>query len=530
MLSATRLSRTSVLRNHIKPFIIAPSFGLSRGYASLPLETSIKLPSGETYTQPIGLFIDGEFVPSRQRKSFEVFSPSSEELITSVYESREDDVDIAVSAAKRAFEESPWASSDPSFRATAFYKLADLVEQHAETLASIESLDNGKSINDARGDITLGIACLRSAAGWADKYSGKQIETGDDYFNFTRREPIGVVGQIIPWNFSALMFIWKFTGIVVGNTSVLKLAESTPLTALYLSKLIKETGAFPNGVFNVVSGFGKITGNALVEHPDVRKIAFTGSTATGKALMKKCADTMKKVTLELGGKSPNIVLDDADLDVALKAVVAGIYYNSGEVCSAGSRLYVQEGIYDEFIKKLVDYANSSVKVGDPFLPDTVQGAQNSVSQFDKILKYIQIGTDEGATLLAGGKKTNDKGYFIQPTIFGDVTGDMRISKEEIFGPVLSVTKFKTVDEVIKLANDTEYGLAAGIQTNNFNRVIDISRRLKAGTVWVNTYNDYHPMIPFGGFKQSGIGRELGEEVLQNYTEVKSVRATVVRQH
>ncbi|ODV65412.1 aldehyde dehydrogenase [Hyphopichia burtonii NRRL Y-1933] len=535
MLSAFRFSRSVGLQKNFATKFHPSTTGaiskvLVRGYAQIPLETSVTLPTGEEYVQPTGLFINGEFVPSRQKKTFEVFSPATEELIATIYESREDDVDIAIQAAQNAFDHSPWATSDPSFRALAFFKLADLIEQHAETLASIESLDNGKSLGDARGDVALGIACLRSAAGWADKFGGKQIETGDDYFNFTRREPIGVVGQIIPWNFPLLMLIWKITGIVVGNTSVLKTAESTPLSALYLCNLIKENDVFPPGVFNVVSGFGKITGNALVEHPLVRKIAFTGSTATGKALMKKAADTMKKITLELGGKSPNIIFNDADLDVALKSVVAGIYYNSGEVCSAGSRLYVHEDIYDVFIKKLVDFANSSVKVGNPFLPDTIQGAQNSVSQLDKILKYIQIGTEEGATVLAGGKRLEEKGYFVQPTIFGDVKPDSKINKEEIFGPVVTVSKFKTVDEVVKLANDTEYGLAAGIQSNDFNKVIDVSRRLKAGTVWVNTYNDYHPMVPFGGFKQSGIGRELGEEVLHNYTEIKSVRAAVTRQN
>lgn len=502
----------------------------TRLYASLSLEQKIKLPNGISYTQPTGLFINNEFVPSQQGNTFEVISPSTEEVVASVYESREDDVDIAVQHAQRAFEESSWATGDPSQRGAALYKLADLIEQNAETIASIEALDNGKSMGNARGDIQLVIGVLRSTAGFADKITGSVIESGDTHFNFTRREPLGVCGQIIPWNFPLLMFIWKVApALVTGNCVVLKSSETTPLSALYVCSLIKEANLFPPGVLNVISGFGKYTGNAITDHPLIKKVAFTGSTATGKLIMKKCAESnLKKVTLELGGKSPHIIFNDADINTALKSVVAGIFYNSGEVCCAGSRLYVQEGIYDAFVEKFVQIADSEVKVGDPFLPDTVQGAQNSINQLDKILKYIQIGTDEGATLLAGGKRLEEKGFFIKPTIFGDVNENMRIVKEEIFGPVITITKFKNTDDVVRMANNTDYGLAAGIQTSDANRAIDVARRLKAGTVWVNTYNDFHPMVPFGGFNQSGMGREMGEEVLHNYTQTKAVRMGIIR--
>lgn len=505
-------------------------FQTSRLYSNLPLEVPITLPNGIKYTQPTGLFINNEFVPSSQGKTFEVLSPSTEEVIASVYESRAEDVDIAVKHAQKAFEDSAWTKADPSQRGAALYKLADLIEANAETIASIEANDNGKSIGNAQGDVQLTIGVLRSTAGFADKLSGSVVETGDSHFNFTRKEPLGVCGQIIPWNFPLLMFTWKIApALVTGNCVVLKSSETTPLSALYVCNLIKEANLFPPGVLNVVSGFGKYTGNAISEHPGIKKIAFTGSTATGKSIMKKCAETnLKKVTLELGGKSPHIIFDDADVDTALKSVVTGIFFNSGEVCCAGSRLYVQEGIYDAFVKKFVEVANTEIKVGDPFLPDTIQGAQNSVNQLDKILKYIQIGTEEGATVLAGGEKLPGKGYFIKPTIFGDVKENMRIVKEEIFGPVITISKFKTTDDVVEMANDTEYGLASGIQTTNVNRAIDVARRLKAGTVWINTFNDFHPMVPFGGYNQSGMGREMGEEVLQNYTQLKSVRMGITR--
>ncbi|ODV80733.1 aldehyde dehydrogenase [Suhomyces tanzawaensis NRRL Y-17324] len=494
-------------------------------YSDLPLSTQVKLPNGVSYEQPTGLYINNQFVPSLEKNTFEVISPSTEEVITSVYESRKDDVDLAVEAATKAFDDSPWTKADPSQRAKALFKIADLIEEHGEIISSIETIDNGKSISNARGDVDLAVRCIRAHAGAADKLFGLVVETGDSHFNYTRREPLGVVGQIIPWNFPLLMFVWKIgPALATGNTVVLKSSETTPLSALYVSKLIQDHNVLPPGVLNVLSGFGKYTGNALTEHPDVKKIAFTGSTATGKIIYKKCAESnVKKVTLELGGKSPHIIFDDANLDQALESVIAGIFFNSGEVCCAGSRLYLQEGIYDQFLDKFVEAAKNTIKVGDPFLEDTIQGAQNSNQQLEKILQYVKIGTDEGATLLSGGVRLPQKGFFVEPTIFGDVTEEMRIVKEEIFGPVITVSKFKTVDEVIKKANDSEYGLAAGIQSTNIDRIMDVSRRLKSGTVWVNTYNDFHPMVPFGGYNQSGIGKEMGEEALAAYSQIKAVR-------
>lgn len=504
---------------------IAFSPALVRLYSNLPLSVPVTLPNGTTYEQPTGLFINNEFVLPKQRKTFEVISPSTEEEITHVYEAREEDVDAAVQAAQAAFD-GGWSLADPAARSQALNKLADLLEQNAETFAHIEALDNGKSLQNSRGDVALAVGCLRTTAGWADKIMGTIIETGDSHFNFTRKEPLGVCGQIIPWNFPLLMFTWKVApAIATNNTIVLKTSETTPLSALFFCKLVQENNVLPPGVLNVVNGFGKITGNAITDHPTIKKVAFTGSTATGKHIMAKCASTLKKVTLELGGKSPHIIFDDADLDVAVANVVTGIFYNSGEVCCAGSRLYIQEGIYDEFIAKFVAAANS-VKVGNPFDEETMQGAQNSLTQMNKILGFIEAGKKEGATLLAGGERSTEKGFFIKPTIFGDVTEEMSIVKEEIFGPVITVHKFKTTDEVVKLANDSQYGLAAGIQSSNVNTCIDVSRRLKAGTIWVNTYNDFHPMVPFGGFGASGMGREMGAEVLENYTQVKAVRMAI----
>ncbi|GBL48677.1 aldehyde dehydrogenase (NAD(P)(+)) ald5 [Candidozyma auris] len=498
----------------------------ARHYSSLPLTVPIKLPNGTSYEQPTGLFINNEFVHPVQKKSFEVISPATEEEITHVYEAREEDVDNAVKAAQAAFE-GGWSGSDPSVRATALHKMADLIDQNAETFAHIESLDNGKSLQNARGDVALCASIFRSTAGWADKILGSVIESGDSHFNYTRREPLGVCGQIIPWNFPLLMFTWKVApALATNNTVVLKTSETTPLSALYFCKLIQEENVLPPGVLNVVNGFGKITGNAITDHPGIRKVAFTGSTATGKAIMAKCANTLKKVTLELGGKSPHIIFNDANIENSIKNVIAGIFYNSGEVCCAGSRLYIQEGIYDEFVTKFVAAAEA-VKVGNPFDEDTLQGAQNSWNQMDKILKYIESGKAEGAKLLYGGERTEGKGFFIKPTIFGDVTEKMKIVTEEIFGPVITVHKFKTIDDAVRLANDTEYGLAAGIQSENVHTCHDVARRLKAGTVWVNTYNDFHPMVPFGGFGSSGMGREMGKEVLDNYTQTKAVRMKVL---
>ncbi|QLL32341.1 hypothetical protein HG536_0C05100 [Torulaspora globosa] len=499
---------------------------LVRLYSQVPLRVPVTLPNGTTYEQPTGLFIDGEFVASKQRKTFEVINPSTEQEICHVYEGREDDVDHAVSAAKRAFENG-WSTAEPEFRARALFKLADLVEEHLETLAAIESLDNGKSLLCSRGDVALVARYLRSCGGWTDKIYGNVIDTGKDHFAYSLREPIGVCGQIIPWNFPLLMWSWKIgPALATGNTVVLKPAEATPLSALYASRLCQEAG-IPAGVVNIVPGFGKIVGERLCNHPDVKKIAFTGSTNTGRHIMKTAADSIKKITLELGGKSPNIVFADADLDKAVKNIAYGIFFNSGEVCCAGSRVYVQDSVYDEVLEKFKEYTESLV-VGDPFAEGTFQGAQTSQMQMEKILKYVQIGTEEGARVVAGGERMGEKGFFVKPTIFADVKEDMQIVKDEIFGPIVTVSKFSTVDEVVSLANDSVYGLAAGIHTKDVNKAINVSNRIKAGTIWINTYNAFHQNVPFGGFGQSGIGSEMGAAALDNYTQVKSVRMSIDR--
>jgi len=486
--------------------------------------TSIKLKTPQTgeYEQPTGLFINNEFVKSVDGKTFDVINPATEEVICAVQEASEKDVDIAVAAARKAFN-GPWRKETPENRGKLLNKLAELFEKNAELLAAVEALDNGKAYSMAKNVDVPGCAgCLRYYGGWADKIEGKVVDTSPDKFNYIRKEPIGVCGQIIPWNFPLLMWAWKIgPAIAAGNTVVIKTAEQTPLSAYIASKLIVEAG-FPPGVINVIAGFGKIAGAALSSHMDVDKIAFTGSTVVGRQIMKAAAGSnLKKVTLELGGKSPNIVFDDADVDEAINWVNFGIYFNHGQCCCAGSRIYVQEGIYDKFIARFRERAASNA-VGDPFAQDTFQGPQVSQLQFDRIMSYIEDGKKGGATVETGGKRKGDKGYFIEPTVFSNVTEDMKIQREEIFGPVCTISKFKTKEDVIKIGNNTTYGLAAAVHTTNLKTAIEVANALKAGTVWVNTYNTIHWQLPFGGYKESGIGRELGEAALDNYCQTKTV--------
>lgn len=480
----------------------------------------IETPTGK-YEQPTGLFIDNEFRKGVDGKTFEVINPTNEKVITSVHEATEKDVDIAVAAARKAFE-GEWRKVLPKQRGILLNRLGDLMEEHKDTLAAIEALDNGKAFNMAKGDIGGCVTTLRYFAGWADKIEGKVVDTGTDQFTYTRQEPIGVCGQIIPWNFPALMAAWKIApAIAAGNTIVLKSAEQTPLSALYIAKLIKEAG-FPPGVINIISGFGKVAGAAISSHMDVDKVAFTGSTIVGRQILKAAASSnLKKVTLELGGKSPNIVFDDADIDNAISWVNFGIFFNHGQCCTAGSRIYVQEGIYDKFVQRFKERAVAN-KVGDPFAQDTFQGPQVSQVQFDRIMGYIEDGKNAGAKVEVGGERHGNEGYFIQPTIFSNVSEDMKIMREEIFGPVCAISKFKTEEDAIRVGNATSYGLAAAVHTTNLNRAINVSNSLKAGTVWVNNYNTFIPQMPFGGYKESGIGREQGEAALANYTQTKSV--------
>jgi aldehyde dehydrogenase (NAD+) len=402
-------------------------------------------------------------------------------------------------------------------------KLADLIEKNAEELARLESLDNGKPYKVAlSADLPLTIACYRYYAGWSDKIQGRTIPIQGNYFCYTRLEPVGVVGQIIPWNFPLLMQAWKLApALACGNTVVLKPAEQTPLTSLRVGELMLEAG-FPEGVINILPGYGPTAGQAIARHMDIDKVAFTGSTEVGHLIMEAAAQTnLKRVTLELGGKSPNIVFADADLDAAIEGSHFALFFNQGQCCCAGSRLFVEKNVYNEFVERSVDRAKRRT-VGDPFDPDTEQGPQVDQDQFNKVMSYIESGRSEGASLLCGGERANDRGYFVQPTVFADVRDEMKIAQEEIFGPVMSIIPFESMDDVVERANRTMYGLAAAVWTKDITKATAIANSVRAGTVWVNCYDVFDAAAPFGGFKQSGIGRELGEYGLQQYTEVKTV--------
>lgn len=475
-----------------------------------------------------GLFIGGEWHEPVEGGKIDVFNPSTGKVITQVAGGSRADVDIAVQAAKKAFKES-WGFKTPgSARGRILNKLADLIEQHLKEFAALESLDNGKPFTVAQGDIKATAECFRYYGGWADKVQGKTIETTEHKFAYTRHEPWGVCGQIIPWNFPLLMAAWKLApALACGNTVILKPSEITPLTALKLAGLINEAG-FPHGVVNIVNGYGPTVGQAIAEHMEIRKVAFTGGTITGRKVQEAAArSNLKAVTLELGGKNPHIIFDDADLEQAVKWAALGLFANQGQVCTSGTRIFVQEGIYDKFIAGFTKAAEVQQKgTGDPFSPTTLHGPQASQAQFDRIMSYIESGKQDGATLLTGGKRHGNEGYFVTPTIFTDCKAGMKIVEEEIFGPVGALIKFKTEEEVIELANNTAYGLACGVHTKDVSRAIRVAHALEAGTAWVNFYlvSDIH--VPFGGYKQSGHGRELGEYALETYTQVKAVHVNL----
>ncbi|WP_019377459.1 aldehyde dehydrogenase family protein [Virgibacillus halodenitrificans] len=468
------------------------------------------------------LFINGEYAPSVSGKKFEVVNPSTEEVLARVSEAQKEDIDLAVKAARQAFEEGEWRTITAAERSHLIYKFADLIEQNREELAQLESLDNGKPYSVAlTDDIDGTVEHFRYYAGWATKVLGQTVPISQDYLNYTEHEPVGVVGQIIPWNFPLSMASWKLgAALATGCTSVIKPAEQTPLSLLYAANLLKEAG-FPEGVVNIVPGFGKTAGEAIVNHPDIDKLAFTGSTVTGISIMRKAADTIKDVTLELGGKSPNLILEDADIEKAIEGAYEGIMYNHGQNCSATSRVYVHRKHYDRVVEELAKRAQAT-KLGNGMDPETEMGPLVSKKQFERVLDYIKIGKEEGARLVVGGEREFDKGYFVQPTVFADVEDHMRIAREEIFGPVVAVFPFDTTEEAIQRANDSDYGLAAAVWTENIRTGHQVARRLKAGTVWINDCNQENPAAAFGGYKQSGIGREMGNYALDNYTEVKSV--------
>ncbi|XP_068622791.1 aldehyde dehydrogenase, mitochondrial [Battus philenor] len=469
-----------------------------------------------------GLFINNEWVKSSDGKTFTTENPATEKIIAEVQQAGKADVDKAVKAAKDAFRlGSPWRRMDASHRGYLLNKLADLIDRDKVYLASLETLDNGKPYTASYfGDVAGLSKYLRYYAGWADKNHGMVLPTDGNYFAYTRHEPVGVCGQIIPWNFPLLMAAWKLgPALATGNTVVLKPAEQTPLSALYLAQLVKEAG-FPAGVVNVLPGFGD-TGAALVAHPDVNKIAFTGSTEVGKAIQRGVADTVKRVTLELGGKSPNIIFADADLEYAVEKAHMAVFYNMGQCCCAGSRTFVEDSIYDKFVELSAERAKKRV-VGDPFDASTEQGPQVDREQHAQVLRMIESGKQQGARLVAGGGPAPRTGYFVQPTVFSDVRDDMDIARKEIFGPVQQIMKFSQMDEVIERANDSDYGLAAAVFTKDLDKANYIVQGLRSGTVWVNDYNVFGNQVPFGGYKQSGVGRENGPYGIHNYTEVKAV--------
>ncbi|SRR5579871_3087677 len=469
------------------------------------------------------LLINNRWIPSVSGKEFSTVNPSTGEEICRIAEADAADVNKAVAAARAAFERGPWKKINASERGRLLNRLADLIEKHTDELAALEALDNGKPFTIAKAvDVPMAVACYRYFAGWSDKVQGRTIPVDGDFFCYTRLEPVGVVGQIIPWNFPLLMQSWKLApALATGNTVVMKPAEQTPLSALRVGELIMEAG-FPDGVVNILPGYGPTAGAAIASHMDIDKVAFTGSTEVGQLVMEAAArSNLKRVTLELGGKSPNIIFADVDLDEAVEGAHFGLFFNHGQCCCAGSRVFVEEKIYDKFVEKSGARAKRRT-VGDPFNPTTEQGPQVDDVQFDKVMGYIESGKKEGANLVCGGKRAGDRGYFIEPTVFADVQDDMKIAKEEIFGPVMSIIPFKSMDEVIDRANRTTYGLAAAVWTRDVQKALAVSNSVRAGTVWVNCYNVIDTRAPFGGFKQSGIGREMGEYGLQQYTEIKTV--------
>lgn len=484
--------------------------------AEEPISPSVQV--GETQ-----LLINGKFVDAASGKTFPTVDPRTGEVIARVAEGDAEDVDRAVVAARKAFDEGPWPRMTAYERSRILLRFADLIEKHNDDIAALETWDNGKPYEQAAHiEVPMLARLMRYYAGWTDKIHGLIVPADGPHHVQVLHEPIGVVGQIIPWNFPLLMYGWKVgPALACGNTIVLKTAEQTPLSALYVSKLLHEAG-LPEGVLNIVSGFGPTAGAARASHMDVDKIAFTGSTDTGKVILELSArSNLKPVTLELGGKSPFIVMDDADIDQAVELAHFALFFNQGQCCCAGSRTFVHERVYDEFVEKSKARALKRV-VGDPFRKGVEQGPQIDDEQFKKILRYIKSGVDSGATLVTGGDKLGDKGYYIQPTIFSDVQDGIKIAQEEIFGPVQSIFKFNDLNEVIKRANASQYGLAAGVFTNNLDTANTLTRALRAGTVWVNCFDIFDAAIPFGGYKMSGIGREKGIDSLKNYLQVKAV--------
>jgi phenylacetaldehyde dehydrogenase len=476
---------------------------------------------------PRQLFINGQWVDAASGKTFETPNPATGETLARVAEGEAEDINRAVKAARTAFDEGPWGRLTPSERGRIIWRIGDLLLEHVEELAQLESLDNGKPVGvAAAADVPLAADLFHYMAGWATKIEGNTINIsvpympGANFHSYTLREPVGVVGQIIPWNFPLLMAAWKLgPALTTGNTVVLKPAEQTPLTALRLAELIAEAGV-PDGVVNVVTGFGETAGAALAAHNDVDKVAFTGSTEVGKLIVQAAAGNLKKVTLELGGKSPNIVFDDAPAG-SVEGAASAIFFNHGQCCVAGSRLFVQEDRFDEVVDGVAEIAKS-IKLGPGMEPDTQMGPLVSDEQFRRVTGFLESGRADGATAVTGGGRFGDRGYFVEPTVITNTRPDMKIVREEIFGPVVVAAPFQSLDEIATAANDTTYGLGAGIWTKDISKAHALAKKLRSGTVWINCYNVFDASLPFGGYKQSGWGREMGHEALEAYTEVKAV--------
>src|ERR1700733_15369711 len=473
-------------------------------------------------SSPKKLLINGKWVAPKSGKTFETINPATEEVLTLVAEGDKADVDEAVKAARKALEEGKWSQIGPHQRAQFMFKIAELIDKHTDELAELETLDNGKGVAFSKAfDVPSAAETFRYYAGWCTKLYGETNPSDPSMFNYTLREPVGVCGQIIPWNFPLMMAAWKLgPALACGNVVILKPAEQTPLTALRLGELILEAG-LPEGVLNIITGFGPGAGSSIAEHPDIDKVAFTGSTEVGKLILKASAGNLKRVSLELGGKSPNIIFADANMEQAVPTSLFGFTMLSGQVCCAGTRVFVQQDFHDEFVDQLTKFA-ATTKAGNPLDPKTTVGPLVSKEQFDRVKGYLALGKEEGAKARVGGEAGTGKGYFVDPTVFTGVKNDMRIAREEIFGPVASVIPFKDENDAVFQGNDTTYGLAAAVWTNDVSRAHKVARALKAGTVWVNCYNNIDPISPFGGYKQSGIGRELGKHSIELYTQIKSV--------